>query len=320
MAQPIENGLMYDLPAKDAYTIDVFQGLTVLNQKKYDQTKSRKPLAAILTIRQNSIEFQAAGGVWNPLSNFSDIQCLKSNWMVRNSIVKLGSAWRDQMRNAGVRLKDLPKYGREINLFMDKLHKDDWIAGCTTATKTVLLPRGQSVGTSGVTADDGTVYKFYPAGLEDALFEPFKITVPGTTPTAVPDTYEMYVSSQYDPTSAGVDTDSVIWNYTHSRRSQEEEEDEEELGTEVAAGSATIFRRLETALGDATEEVDATYADYGENRPYMYETKVMSDKGRLSVHNPVITVIAPLGLVRVLTDGHTESASIHITVDGIVEM
>jgi len=315
MAQPIENALMYDLPSKDTYTIDVFQGLTVLNQKKYDQTKSRKPLAAILTIRQNSIEFQAAGGVWNPLSNFADIQCLKTNWMVRNSIVKLGSAWRDQMKNAGVRLKDLPKYGREINLFMDKVHKDDWVAGSA-----VLLPRGQSVGTTGVTADDGTVYKFFPAGLEDALFEPFALTLPGTTPTAVPDTYQLYVSSQYNPTSAATDASSVMWNYTHSRKSQDEEETDEELGTETDIATANLFRRLSSALTDATEEIDATYADYGENRPYMYETKVMSDKGRLSVHNPVITVIAPLGLVRLMTDGQTESASIHITVDGIVEM
>jgi hypothetical protein len=312
LAQPIETGLLYEMTAgtdsgQEDYA-DAMIGLTLLNQKKFDQTKSRKPLAVLATVTHIKRQYSTEGtpAVYLPQSSLVEVSSLANNWMVRNAVTKLGHSWRQQIKHAGLTLKDLPRYGREMNFWMDSGHKNAAAAGRD------LTPYSADI--SDVVADDGTIFAWIPAAGEQALFDRFKIEVPATTPTGDPTEWEVYVSGA---ASGHVDGGGVLLNhYIRSRRSVEEEEDEEELGTSQTP--ASYFTQIDSVYNDATDDMLATYSSYGDNRPYSYDPDVIQMRASLDSVIPSVSIVAPLGLIKF--SRFTSGDKVLVNVDAIIEM
>jgi len=310
MAQPIETGLLYEMTAgtdtgQENY-VDAMIGLTLLNQKKFDQTKSRKPLAVLATVTQIKRQYTLDGGLFLPQSSLVEVSTLANNWMVRNAVTKLGHSWRQQIKHAGLTLKDLPRYGREMNFWMDSGHK------AAATNERDLTPYSADI--SDVVADDGTIFAWIPGAGEQPLFDRFKIEVPATTPTGDPTEWEVVVSGPLDSSADG--SGQLLTHYIRSRRSVEEEEDEEELGT--SQSPASFFTQIDSVYTDATDDMLATYSSYGDNRPYSYDSDVIQMRASLDSVISSCSVVAPLGLFKF--GRFTAGDKVLVNVDAIIEM
>jgi len=92
--------------------IDVSSALTAINRKQYHQvTRKGVPLVYDCTIT-----FMDAAST----DEVRRIATLLNNWTVRNSVVKTSAAWKKQLRSAGIRMKDLSKYGRRLRIPFDE--------------------------------------------------------------------------------------------------------------------------------------------------------------------------------------------------------
>lgn len=312
MTQPIETGLLYECTAgstgmQENYA-DTMIGLTLLNQKKFDQTKSRKPLAVLATVTHIKRQYSTEGtpAVYLPQSSLVEVSSLANNWMVRNAVTKLGHSWRQQIKHAGLTLKDLPRYGREMNFWMDTGHKTAAAAGGD------LTPYSADI--SNVVADDGTIFAWIPAAGQQPLFDRFKIEVPATTPTGDPTEWEVFVSGPLNSSTSGAG--QLLTHYIRSRRSIEEEEDEEELGTSQVP--ASYFTQIDSVYNDATDDMLATYSSYGDNRPYSYDSDVIQLRASLDSVIPSVSIVAPLGLIKF--SRFTSGDKVLVNVDAIIEM
>ena len=88
--------------------IDLSSALTAANRKQHHQV-SRKGVPLCYDVTLTFIECAAA-------TQLRDVVTLPNNWTVRNAVVKTSAAWKKQLKDAGIRMKDLSKYGRRLRI------------------------------------------------------------------------------------------------------------------------------------------------------------------------------------------------------------
>lgn len=306
--QPEQNVMLFE-PVATAHTIDLAACLTAINRKQYHQTKNLKPLAyhfraQAIDVDSSSIQFTTA----------------PNTWTTRNAVIKLGAMYRKHLSNNGLRLSQLPKYGREMRLGLETgkgyTHgegSDGFAASATLATSGTayaLPPRSGHVGGSGTvftsyTNTDGDSATFY--NTNDLTL----ISVPETAADGEPETV---VVSLLGTTDHGANDLALIPEYLGSRRNAD---DDVEVDAHFPEDTNLLMRIGSTADEHFDDVIDAL-EETGDMRPYDEagaNSRVL--QGALMANGDYCSGIAPLGLLRF--DGTADQEFI-ITVTAITEM
>ncbi len=236
-----------ETPAENTY-IDLAACMTTVNRKQYHHTaRDGTPLCYAFTVHTGERD----GG--DPLHLYA----LPSNWTMRNAIKMTAAAWKAQLKNGGIKLRDLPVYGRRLRLGWDRtglnatgapLDEESWL-------NNQLYPLSDSNAaiSGGYTASDGTVVSFEQAhevtqivGADNVILR----VIAGTSTS----------------TAAAILTFGVWGEYLDYRRSSADVD----LSMESTEDSimATLFATSEELSDDILEAVkdDMNYKPYNETQ------------------------------------------------------
>jgi hypothetical protein len=92
----------------NAEYIDLSSALTAVNRKQYHQTsRDGTPLCyrATVTFTESAAD-----------SNRIEVITATNNWTTRNAVKKMAAAWKKQLKDAGIRMKDLGTYARRLRI------------------------------------------------------------------------------------------------------------------------------------------------------------------------------------------------------------
>lgn len=111
MGQQTQEGvLLFETTGSAESYIDLSSAMTAVNRKQYHQfTRKGVPLCYEVTIHQEITNGDA----------ISSIQVAPNTWTTRNACVKTSAAWKRQLKDAGIKLSDLSKYGRRLRIPLD---------------------------------------------------------------------------------------------------------------------------------------------------------------------------------------------------------
>ncbi len=103
---------MFDVSSANENYIDLSSALTAANRKQFHQV-TRKGVPLVYDILVEHLAGAAPGDSVSYLT-------APNNWTVRNAVVKMSAAWKHQLRAAGIRARDISKYGRRIRIAFDE--------------------------------------------------------------------------------------------------------------------------------------------------------------------------------------------------------
>jgi len=261
--------------ATDVY-IDIAACLTAVNRKQYHQcTASGDPLCYTVTVT----------GVKNakPL----EICTAPNTWTTKNAAKKTAIGWKAQLKNAGIRLSELPTYARR---FRCAYEYGAHAAGANGQTLTNHLVPDGCDGTRLFTsydAPDGSAIT-YATSNEIVMVPIGSEAVPG----------EAYRMSLLGDTDAVNTSFAMIFEYLKSRRNMREETD---MSTEFPDDDGlmnTLFAVSEELADDVVDAVD----DYNIARPYTESNASQSIKQcyvASGTTNFRETFSVPLGLMKI---------------------
>lgn len=298
--------IYYQVSGSQENYVDLSSALTATNRKQHHQV-SRKgvPLCydATITFMQCASDDQAR-----------DVLTLPNNWTVRNAVVKTTAAWKKQLKDAGLRMKDLSKYGRRLRLPFD----EDQSASGTGSMQDTMEPAGINITDSSFVP----IFEQYttPAGDNVTYYSANEFTRFAIPDKDGGDSVEMNLAMLgFSDTVAGNAYFGVIDEYLGSRGG---------IIDEPASGQQTpdadnLLQTLFSSTQPSTDEVIEAVEDYQEFRPYpdgendaSASTPTASNLCITSTHNgqiqgnPATTfasatrsvrVQAPLGLVKILS-------------------
>ncbi len=281
----------------DVY-IDIAAALTAVNRKQYHQcTASGDPLCYTVTIGN----LKSA----KPL-----VVCTAPNtWTTKNAAKKTAVGWKAQLKNAGIRLSELPTYARRFRCAFD--------SGAVSASLgsqnllSHLVPDG---------CDGNRLFTTYDAPDGSGL------TYANTNQVVLLEVHEGATNtfkSVLTGATAGDDF-GMIHEYLKSRRNMREETD---MSTEFPDADGlmnTLFAVSETMADDVVEAVD----DYNIGRPYT-ESDASAPMTQAYVAAGTVnfseTFNAPLGLLKFtpgagLPAALNEDDEFFIDVEAVYEM
>jgi len=245
MAQIAQKRLFFKIGATSATEndpddvyIDIASALTVVNRKQYHQvTASGDPLCYTVTV--------------TGLKNTKPLEiCTAPNtWTTRNAAKKTAVGWKAQLKNAGIRLSELPTYARRFRCAFD--------SGAVSASLgsqdllSHLVPDG---------CDGNRLFTAYdaPDGSSLTYFNTNRVVLLEVHEGGT-NTYKSVLTGA----TAGDDF-GMIHEYLKSRRNMREETD---MTTEFPDDDGlmnTLFAVSETMADDVVEAVD----EYNIGRPY----------------------------------------------------
>ncbi len=133
MGQHTEESVLRFATTGSAETyIDLSSALTAVNRRQFHQfTRKGVPLCYEVTIEE-------------VITNGDDITTVivaPNNWTTRNACVKTSAAWKKQLRDAGIKLKDLSKYGRRLRIPLSS----DMSAAGSGALADAFAPQGMNI-------------------------------------------------------------------------------------------------------------------------------------------------------------------------------
>jgi len=103
--------LLFTTTSANETYIDLSSAMTAVNRNQHHQfTRKGVPLCYDVTIEP--FVANTAGGLVQVIT-------ANNNWTVRNACVKTSAAWKKQLKDAGIRMKDLSKYGRRLRIPLD---------------------------------------------------------------------------------------------------------------------------------------------------------------------------------------------------------
>ena len=304
--------------------IDLASCLTALNRRQYHQVgKDGNPNCFRVTVTSLKGDH-----IYSHASN-AFITC--------NAVKQVTKGWKAQMRHAGIKLKDLPPYGRRPRF---ALETDAWtentlgIVGevmCEITDNLVplLAPGGQTAFVSYTATDDKSIHYQHLAGANNiAANQITQVTVTDGAGT-----------EQNDPLvllGSAADEFNVVREYLRARR-QTPDVSIDTPGPLEDSAMLNLFSTSEEMSDDIIDAID----DYMDYKPYTpdhatnpYDTKVRGAETAASVVNigsvaPSTDVTAqlyppnsawmdvPLGLLEVTS---TPSSAFSLTVEAIYEM
>jgi hypothetical protein len=251
MAQHTEETSLYFTTTANSETyIDLSSALTTVNRKQYHQfTRKGIPLCYEVTIHQ----------IITNGDQITLVLVAPNTWTTRNACVKTSAAWKKQLRDAGIKLKDLSKYGRRLRIPFD--------AGMSAAADGGLSdhypPRGWDVTDSAVenlfesyTAPDGTIVSYSDA----AEFTRFVIP-----DEAGGDSVEMNLALLgYSGSVTANNYFGVIDEYLGSRGGVTDTPD----SGQQTPDADNLLQRMFSSAQPSTDEIIEALDEFQEYRPY----------------------------------------------------
>ncbi len=320
--------LLFRTTVSNETYIDLSSAMTAANRNQYHQfTRKGVPLCYEVTIEPI---------VGSAPSAIVQVITANNNWTVRNACVKTSAAWKKQLKDAGIRMKDLSKYGRRLRIPLDK----GMSTSGTGALADDLVPYGTSVA-------DGSVLDLFeqyttPAGdvvnySNSAEFTRF--TIPDE---AGGDSVEMNLALLgFSESVSANNYFGVVDEYLGSRGGIIDEP----ASGQQTPDAANLLQRMFSSAQPSTDEIIESVEDYQEFRPYpdgendatatpptasnlpllamdwgFVMAPVASDTTSGGVAQAVtsLTIKAPLGLIRF--KGNANKDAFRITVHAIYEM
>ena len=284
---------------KEDIYLDLAAALTAVNRKQYHQVKSNgDPLCYSVTVTQIAT------------SKTFEVHTAPNTWTTRNAAKKTAVGWKAQMKHAGIKLRDLPTYGRRFRCAFEAgavnaLANQQFLALhlCPDgADGTILFDQYLSPDGGAVNYDNANDIVLLPISEDD------------------PD--EAYKACLLGVTNAGATTFGMVHEFLLSRRNMREETD---MTTEFPSPLGlmnTLYAVSEELADDVVAAVDA----YSITRPYsesnavedVFAAHVSSDPGAIMT----MSFEAPLGLIKFepFTGAWAALDSFIIDVHAIYEM
>lgn len=304
--------------------IDLSSALTASNRKQYHQTtKKGVPYGYHVTI--HFTEGSAA-------TDRVKVITASNNWTVRNAVVKTAAAWRKQLKDAGIRMKDLSKYGRRLRIPLNKAMS----AAGTGNLNTVMDPIGWDAD------DDAAVDLFQTYTAADGEIVTYK-SANAFSRFAIPDeaggdSVEMNLALMGVSDAVAVNAYfGVVDQYVGSRGGIIDEP----ASAQQTPDSDNLLQTMFSSTQPSTDEIIEAVEDYAEFRPYndgdldssaspvtastlckrleLNSTIAPLEPGAASDNSlSSVTVHAPLGLLRL--KGAVNKCIFKIEVHSIYEM
>jgi hypothetical protein len=317
--------LLFRTTTSNETYIDLSSAMTAANRNQYHQfTRKGVPLCYEVTIE---------AFVGSSIGSLTQVITANNNWTVRNACVKTSAAWKKQLKDAGIRMKDLSKYGRRLRIPLDAGMSTSGTGGMTDD----LVPYGASVVDASVldvfeeyTTPSGEVVN-YGSSAEFTRF-----TIPDE---AGGDSVEMNLALLgFSGAVAANNYFGVVDEYLGSRGGVI---DEPASGQQTPDADNLLIRMFSSAQ-PSTDEIIESVEDYQEFRPYpdgeLDATATPPTASNLPVlamdwgfvMSPAtltagdgaavsaLTIKAPLGLIRL--NGNANKDAYRITVHAIYEM
>ncbi len=317
--------------ANETY-IDLSSAMTAANRNQYHQfTRKGVPLCYELTIEPI---------VGSAPSAIVQVITANNNWTVRNACVKTSAAWKKQLKDAGIRMKDLSKYGRRLRIPLDA----GMSASGTGTLYDNLVPYGTSVADGNIL----DVFEQYttPAG-DNVTYasagEFTRFAIPAEDGSGDPiDSVEMNLALLgFSGSVAANNYFGVVDEYLGSRGGIIDEP----ASAQQTPDADNLLQMMFSSRQSSTEEIIEVVEDYQEFRPYpdgendasatpptasnlpllamdwgFVMAPVASDTAAGGVAQAVtsLTIKAPLGLIRL--KGNANKDAFRITVHAIYEM
>lgn len=324
MTQPEQTRLSYQTKRTLGY-VDIFGGLGVLNRKAYYQTKQGTPLGVF-------------GTITIPEQKNSDglhFRALPNNWTIRNSIVMFWHKRKQQLKNNGHKISDLPRYGRELRLAMDARHSSLWEGGSTDH----LAPRND-LGGFVLTKQELIGSHDSVSLVNGQMWEQTKIAAPNLAEkvdlvSGVVDDIPTYDIGVLGNTDISTQYAGIVEEYLVKRVNPVGDQDSEDDGLpDSTAGvmDVSLYDRMTSVNEEHIDEILQAVEDVGDMRPYnMTDIHELLPVGytELNSSSNSFDFFAPLGLLEVMTVDHqantdpavtTFDTNFIIDVHAIVEM
>jgi hypothetical protein len=231
---------------------DLSSALTAANRKQYHQVgRDGKPLSYHVTVEQ--VQGGVAGDevTWTTAPN---------NWTTKNAVTKMSAAWKHQLKEAGIRMRDLSKYGRRIRLGLDE--------GMSTASSGSMF---NVFPPEGIKASDGSIVELFenyktPAGDVVTYLNANEFTRIAVPDAAGGDSVEMNLALiGFSDAVSGNNYFGVVDEYLGSRGGVTDEPD----SGKQTPDADNLLQTLFSSTQPSTDEVIEAVEDYQDFRPYM---------------------------------------------------
>ena len=330
MAQSEVGQLTFNVTSSNETYIDLSSALTAANRKQFHQV-TRKGVPLCYDVLVEHEVGSAAGTAVSYLT-------APNNWTIRNAVVKMSAAWKHQLKEAGIRMRDLSKYGRRIRIPFD----EGMTSSGTGNMADVMTPIGSKVSDGGIIElfEDYTT----PAG-DTVSYE----VANQCTRVAIPDeagagdSVEMNLALLgFSEAIAGNAYFGVVDEYLGSRGGVTDKPD----SSSQTPDADNFLQSMFSSTQPSTDEVIGAIEDYQEYRPYADgqndatgtpitasnlcdtahfagETAASyapnsSSAAAFSGPSSAINLLCPLGLIKV--NGTANKDRFRITVRAVYEM
>jgi len=305
--------------------IDLSSALTAINRKQYHQTAADgTPLCYRATITFTE---------GDEVTNRADVITAPKNWTTRNAVKKMAAAWKKQLKDAGIKMRDMGTYSRRLRIALN----EDMSSSGTGAMYGVMEPQQWNAQDNLLenafqtyTTPDGTLVSYGSAG------EFTRVAIPDE---AGGDSVEMNLALLGFSGSIGANNYfGVIDEYLGSRGGIIDEPGSSQQLPEADNLMQTLF----SSTQPSTDEVIEALEDFQDYRPYndgdldssaspvtkSNLCEKATHHGKIAPQNPFaatnsatdnsITIDAPLGLIRL--QGAVNKCVYTIRVHSIYEM
>ena len=232
--------------------IDLSSALTAANRKQHHQVTGKGvPLVYDCFVEQ--VAGATAGG---QVQYFT----APNNWTTRNAVVKMSAAWKHQLKAAGIRMRDISKYGRRIRIAFDK----GMSSSGTGSMYDTIPPTGYQV------SDDAIIELFetYTTSAGDVVSynganEFTRVAIPDELGAG--DSVEMNLALLgYSEAIAGNAYFGVMDEYLGSRGGITDKPD----SSSQTPDALNFLQSMFSSTQPSTDEVIGAIEDYQEYRPY----------------------------------------------------
>lgn len=299
-----EQSLRFQATTDNENYIDLSSALTAVNRKQYHQfAKDGTPLCYRVTLR-----FTTA----NAAATRATILTAPNTWTTRNACKKMSAAWKAQLKDAGIKQRDIGKYARRLRIPLDEgMSADGTATMYDTLEPYVRVGTGEESAFQSYTTKDGAVVSYGSAGEFTVVAIPDEV---GGT-----DSVEMNLKLLGFSDAIGTNNYfGVIDEYLGSRGGVIDEPSSSQQLPE----STNLMQTLFSSTQPSTDEVIDAMEDYQDFRPYNDKwldssvtsptetnlAKRMTMHGVLTPLEPFsatnsnfneITFDAPLGLIKI---------------------
>ena len=305
MAQA-EHTRLYFIRGNGEEYVDLSAALTAVNRKQYHQVAGDgTPFCYRITI---STHGRGTVGVYHGANN----------WTTRNAVKMTSAGWKKQLKHGGVKLSDLPRYGRRIRLALED-------AATVAETRNSVTQQTITKQLEPLAGDASKMFTAYTdtagTSVDYDWANPVTLVPVSNFSTGAIVDYPLLLC-----TDIGTDDFNVNEEYLEARRNVSDLETDAP-GPVSTNKMTTLFSTAEELSDDIIAAVD----DFGDNRPYDEtnhalmlagtigaETQVASSSDQNSNFPPgSLTCEVPLGLLK-LTGA--ENDQFFIDVHAIYEM